>query len=167
MFSSMSTSGGWNDDMKRYDMKRYLVPATAAIVVIGMVFVVLSGGSDGGSTADGPPRDPMTGKTEFDIPVQDPVLVAEGDVLYQAKCAACHGVDLRGTAAGPPHLSVIYNPEHHGDGAFAVAVVNGVKAHHFDFGSMPPIPNVSEDDFIRILAYIRETQRTEGFVAYP
>jgi cytochrome c len=148
-------------------MKKLLVPAGIALVVIGVVIVVLSGGSGGGSSAEGMPRDPMTGKTEFNIPVQDPQLVSEGEPLYQANCAACHGLDLRGTAVGSPHLSVIYNPEHHSDGSFALAVVNGVKAHHFGFGDMPPIPTVSEDDFVRILSYIRETQRTEGFIAYP
>ncbi len=140
-------------------MKKFLLP-----VVIALVAAACSGAS---TAADGPPRDPMTGKTEFDIPVQDPQLVAEGEPLYQAACAACHGSDLRGTAVGPPHLSVIYNPEHHGDGAFAVAAVNGVKAHHYGFGNMPPIAGLTEGDFVRILAFIRETQRTEGFVAYP
>jgi mono/diheme cytochrome c family protein len=148
-------------------MRRFLIPTVIALAVIGVVVVVISGGSDGDSTAQGAPRDPMTGKTEFNIPVQDPDLVSGGEVLYQANCAACHGSDLRGTAVGPPHLSVIYNPDHHGDGAFALAAVSGVKAHHFGFGDMPAIPAVSEDDFTRILAYIRETQRTEGFVAYP
>lgn len=149
------------------NMKRFLAPAAIAVVVVAVVFIVFSSGSGGGSSADGAPRDPMTGKTEFDIPAQDPQLVAEGEPLYQASCAACHGSDLLGTAVGSPHLSVIYNPEHHGDGSFALAVVNGVKAHHFGFGDMPPISTVTEDNFVRILAYIRETQRTEGFVAYP
>ena len=148
-------------------MKKFLLPAGIAAAVIAVVFVVIGGGCGGDSTADGAPRDPMTGKTEFDIPTQDPQLVAEGEILYKASCAACHGSDLLGTAVGSPHLSVIYNPEHHGDGSFALAVINGVKAHHFEFGDMPPIPTVTEDDFTRILAYIRETQRTEGFVAYP
>ena len=149
-------------------MKKFLVPGAIALAVIAVVFVVVGGGGSGeGASTQGAPRDPMTGKTEFDIPIQDPELVSEGEVLYKAACAACHGSDLRGTAVGPPHLSVIYNPDHHGDGAFAVAVVNGVKAHHYGFGDMPPIATVTEDDFVRILAYIRETQRTEGFVAYP
>jgi mono/diheme cytochrome c family protein len=148
-------------------MKRFLIPAFGALAVVAVVFLVLGGGSGEGSGAEGAPRDPMTGKTEFDIPVQDPTLVAEGEDLYRAACAACHGSDLRGTAVGPPHLSVIYNPEHHGDGAFALAVVNGVKSHHYGFGDMPAIPTVTEENFARILAYIRETQRTEGFVAYP
>jgi len=151
-------------------MKKYLVPIGIVAAIVAVVFIVFGSGGDGGGGDAGtsePPRDPMTGKTEFDIPVQDPQLVAEGEVLYKSTCAACHGSDLLGTAVGPPHRSVIYNPEHHGDGAFAMAVINGVKAHHFQFGDMPALPTVSREDFTRILSYIREMQRTEGFVAYP
>lgn len=144
-------------------VKKYAVPMIVATVVAVVVVVVLSGGGESSSA----PRDPMTGKTEFDIPVQDPTLVAEGDVLYQANCAACHGSDLGGTAIGPSHLSVIYNPDHHGDGAFAAAVVTGVRAHHWEFGDMPVMPQITEADFNRIIAYIRENQRTRGFEAYP
>ncbi|MCL1592958.1 MAG: cytochrome c [Actinomycetia bacterium] len=144
-------------------MKKYAVPMIVAAVVVGIVFIVLSGGGESSSA----PRDPMTGKTEFDIPVQDPTLVAEGEVLYRASCAACHGSDLTGTAVGPSHLSVIYNPDHHGDEAFAVAVVTGVRAHHWEFGDMPAIPQITEEDFNRIIAYIRENQRLRGFEAYP
>ena len=109
----------------------------------------------------------MTGKTEFDIPVQNPALVAEGETMYQASCAACHGSDLRGTAVGPSHLSVIYNPDHHGEGAFAVAAITGVKAHHWRFGDMPPVAGITQEDMVRIIAFIREAQRTEGFEHYP
>ena len=148
-------------------MKKYLIPIGVVVAIVAVVFIVFGSGGEGESSASGPPRDPMTGKTEFDIPVQDPQLVAAGEVLYKSSCAACHGSDLLGTAVGPPHLSVIYNPEHHGDGAFAMAVINGVRSHHYGFGDMPAISTVTEEDFIRILAYIREMQRTEGFVAYP
>ncbi|MEE8458013.1 MAG: cytochrome c, partial [Acidimicrobiia bacterium] len=113
------------------------------------------------------PRDPMTGRSEFDIPVQDPVLVAEGEALYQVSCAACHGSDLRGTAIGPSHLSVIYNPDHHADGAFALAAISGVRSHHWNFGDMVPVPGLAQGDIDRIIAFIRETQRVEGFEAYP
>jgi len=143
-------------------LKKYAVPLIA-VAVIAVVIVVASGGEESSSG----PRDPMTGKTEFDIPIQDPILVAEGDVLYQASCAVCHGTNLRGTALGPSHLSVIYNPDHHSDGGFASAVVNGVQAHHWSFGDMPPMPQITADDFERIIAFIRENQRIEGFEAYP
>jgi len=148
-------------------MKKYLVPLGIVAAVVAVAFFVFGGSGGGDPETSGPPRDPMTGKTEFDIPIQDPQLVAEGEALYKSTCAACHGSDLLGTAVGPPHLSVIYNPEHHGDGAFAMAVINGVRAHHYEFGDMPALPTISREDFTRILSYIRETQRTEGFVAYP
>ena len=145
-------------------MRKYLAPLGIAAVFFAIVLIAFTGG---GSPSDGRVRDPMTGKSEFDIPVQDPELVARGDELYQSSCAACHGADLRGTAVGPSHLSVIYNPDHHGDGAFAVAVMNGVKAHHWQFGDMPPQPQISEEDFRAIIAFIRENQRIEGFEPYP
>ncbi len=132
--------------------------------VLAVVLLVMMGD---GSSSSSLPRDPMTGRTEFDIPSQDPVLVAEGEALYRVSCAACHGSDLRGTAIGPPHLSVIYNPDHHGDGAFARAALSGVRAHHWKFGDMPPVQGIAEDDLVRIIAFIRETQRIEGFEAYP
>ena len=128
-------------------------------VVIVVLVVVMGGGSA--------PQDPMTGSSEFGIPVQDPVLVAEGDVLYQENCGACHGSDLRGTDIGPSHLSVVYNPDHHGDAAFALAALNGVRSHHWDFGDMAPVPGLSQEDMDRIVAFVRENQRIEGFEPYP
>lgn len=158
MLEATSVAGG-----RCVVLKKYAVPLVLAAVV-AVVLVVVAVGGESPSSA---PRDPMTGQTEFDIPVQDPTLVAEGDVLYQASCAVCHGTDLRGTAIGPSHLSVIYNPDHHRDAGFASAVVNGVQAHHWDFGDMPAVPQVSAEDFERIIAFIRENQRVEGFEAYP
>ena len=110
-----------------------------------------------------------TSSTVFvaDIPPQDPALVAGGEMLYQASCAECHGVDLRGTDRGPSHLSGIYEPNHHADIAFLLAVRRGTPAHHWTFGAMAPVEGLSEDDVAAIVAYVREAQRTEGFEAYP
>jgi mono/diheme cytochrome c family protein len=141
-------------------MKRIAIPVFVAGVVFSVVAVVAFGGNSS-------PRDPMTGQSEFNIPTQDPVLVAEGGVLYEASCASCHGSDLRGTALGPSQLSVVYQPGHHPNEAYASAAFNGVRAHHWDFGDMAPVPGLSQDDMDRIVAYIRETQRTEGFEPYP
>lgn len=102
-----------------------------------------------------------------DIPPQDPGLVETGAELYEANCAQCHGSDLRGTDAGPSHLSEVYVPSHHGDGAFLVAVVAGSPEHHWDFGPMPPIDGLTESDVEAIVAFVRERQRLEGFEAYP
>ena len=101
------------------------------------------------------------------IPPQDQALVAEGDVLYQANCAECHGSDLRGTDKGPSHLSIVYEPNHHGDGAFALAAINGVRQHHWSFGDMAPVPGLDEGDMKRIVAFVRENQRIQGFEPYP
>lgn len=98
---------------------------------------------------------------------QDPVLVAEGADSYEASCAECHGSDLRGTEKGPSHLSILYEPGHHGDGAFQIAVLIGATAHHWDFGPMPPVEGLSEDDVEAIIAFVRQRQREEGFEPYP
>ena len=97
------------------------------------------------------------------IPPQDQTLVDAGAELYSANCAQCHGDDLRGTDKGPSHLSVIYEPGHHGDGAFLFAVTRGVRAHHWDFGDMPPVEGLTAADVEAIVAFVRETQRVEGF----
>jgi mono/diheme cytochrome c family protein len=101
------------------------------------------------------------------IEPQDPELVADGEELYAVSCAECHGADLRGTDKGPSHLSEVYVPGHHGDGAFRVAVVAGSPQHHWDFGPMMPVEGLSEADVTAIIAFVRETQRTEGFEPYP
>lgn len=98
---------------------------------------------------------------------QDPVLVAKGAQLYQASCAECHGSDLRGTDKGPSHLSILYQPGHHGDGAFQIAVLIGSTPHHWDFGPMPPIEGLSEVDVDAIIAFVRQRQHEEGFEPYP
>jgi mono/diheme cytochrome c family protein len=97
----------------------------------------------------------------------DAELVAAGSELYAASCAECHGEDLRGTDRGPSHLSVVYEPGHHADGAFLLAVRRGVPAHHWDFGPMPPVDGLSDDDVAAIVAFVREQQRMEGFEPYP
>ncbi len=100
-------------------------------------------------------------------PAQDSELVAQGEELFRVNCAQCHGFDLRGTNTGPPLLSEVYEPGHHGDGAFLVAVQSGSPQHHWDFGDMPPVPGLSAEDVDAIVAFVRERQRIEGFEPYP
>jgi mono/diheme cytochrome c family protein len=96
-----------------------------------------------------------------------PDMLATGQELYEQSCAECHGVDLRGTDKGPSHLSIVYEPSHHADGAFLVAVLRGARAHHWNFGDMPPIPNLESDEVAAITAYVRSVQQREGFEPYP
>ena len=103
----------------------------------------------------------------IEIPAQDPELVTTGGELYAVHCAECHGSDLRGTDKGPSHLSIVYEPNHHADGAFVFAIQGGSRAHHWSFGDMPPIEGLSSADVDSIIAFVRETQRLEGFEPYP
>lgn len=120
--------------------------------------VVLAASCGGGSAGD----DAGTG-----IEPQDPELVALGEDLYQANCASCHGIDLRGTDQGPSQLSVVYEPGHHGDAAYYLAVRNGVRQHHWTFGDMPAVEGLADPEIEAIVAYVRENQRINGFEPYP
>ena len=46
--------------------------------------------------------------------------------------------------------------------AFLLAAKQGVRAHHWPFGDMPPVPGVSEQDVGRIVAYVRTLQKANG-----
>lgn len=127
---------------------RTLLGAAGLIVV-----AACSSNADAGSDA-----------TEASVPPAE--LIATGEQLYQANCASCHGADLRGTDEGPSHLSIVYEPGHHGDFAFQLAVSDGVRQHHWPFGDMAPVPGLSTEDVDAIVAFVREQQRVQGFEPY-
>lgn len=87
---------------------------------------------------------------------------ALGKKLYAANCASCHGADLKGSDKGPPMLHKVYEPSHHSDVAFQLAVKNGVRAHHWKFGDMAPVPAMTPDEVVHITAFIRAEQRKVG-----
>ena len=87
---------------------------------------------------------------------------AEGDALYQRDCARCHGEDALGALSGPPLLHRVYQPTHHADAAFLLAVRAGVRAHHWNFGDMEALPGVTAEDVGAITSYIRWLQRETG-----
>ena len=91
----------------------------------------------------------------------------DGSALYAARCAACHGADLRGTGMGPSQLSIVYEPNHHPDDSFRAAIRDGVSPHHWDFGPMPAVSGLDDEEITAIIAYIREVQQREGFEPYP
>jgi mono/diheme cytochrome c family protein len=144
-------------------MKRLIVP----LVAVGLVIAVIVVSDDGGSAGDESSDNGIISADQFNIPIQESALVAEGEVLYQASCAACHGSDLRGTELGPSHLSVVYQPGHHSDITFTLAARNGVRSHHWPFGDMAPVEGLSDADLEVIVAFVRETQRLNGFEPYP
>jgi mono/diheme cytochrome c family protein len=87
----------------------------------------------------------------------------DGAGLYAASCSACHGSDLRGTQLGPSLLSIVYEPSHHPDESFRSAIRNGVKAHHWNFGDMPPVTGLTDEEIELVIAHVRSVQEAEGF----
>ena len=86
----------------------------------------------------------------------------EGAALFGMTCAACHGAGAVGTALGPPLVHQLYEPGHHSDHSIRSAVQNGVPAHHWAFGDMPPVVGLSEAQVDTIICYIRELQLAQG-----
>ena len=87
---------------------------------------------------------------------------AAGELAYNNSCASCHGPNLQGTRQGPPFIHKVYEPSHHGDEAFYRAIANGVRAHHWRFGDMPPVSGVTRQEAEGIVAYVRQLQRENG-----
>jgi mono/diheme cytochrome c family protein len=96
-----------------------------------------------------------------DLPAT-PAAHREGEQLFNANCSSCHGLKGAGTLTGPPLVHIIYEPNHHGDASFQLAVQRGVVAHHWRFGNMPPVPGVTPDQTTLITSYIRWVQRQAG-----
>ncbi len=98
--------------------------------------------------------------------VKVPVLSKAGQAGKQSfddYCSACHGENAAGRdGKGPPLVHKLYEKNHHGDSAFYSAANIGVRAHHWPFGNMPPVANISQDELTAIIGYVRELQRANG-----
>ena len=87
----------------------------------------------------------------------------QGSLLFNDNCASCHGVNAAGQkGVAPPLIHKIYEPGHHADISFLLAAKNGVRAHHWPFGNMPPVPSVNAEDVAQIVRFIRSVQRANG-----
>jgi len=86
-----------------------------------------------------------------------------GRLAFEVNCASCHGVNAAGKdGVAPPLVHIIYEPNHHSDISFQRAAKNGVKAHHWRFGNMPPVPGITDNEISLITNYVRELQRANG-----
>ena len=85
-----------------------------------------------------------------------------GEVLFNAKCAQCHGANASGSDKGPPLVHKIYEPNHHGDASFHNAALNGARAHHWRFGDMPPVEGIMPAEIDQIIVYVRSLQKQHG-----
>ena len=104
--------------------------------------------------------------TDTDTEAADVVALAadaDGATIYTARCASCHGADLGGTNKGPSQLSIVYEPNHHGDDAYRSAVRNGAPQHHWPFGDMLAVPDITDEQVEAVIVYIRAEQQRLGF----
>lgn len=86
-----------------------------------------------------------------------------GERVFNFACSECHGENAAGrNGVAPPLVHIIYEPSHHSDEAFQVAVRGGVRSHHWNFGNMPPIEGLSRAEVRAIATFIRELQRENG-----
>ena len=111
------------------------------------------------------PEDHHPSSTGGQTTLTIPAFTAEaeaGHALFEENCVTCHGPHATGSDQGPPLVHRIYEPNHHGDVSFRLAAKNGVRAHHWNFGNMPPVEGVSDEDVIKITRYVRELQKANG-----
>jgi mono/diheme cytochrome c family protein len=132
--------------------------ALAVIAIAGMAVAwrFLGGSGDDAQVADGGPL----------VEVAVPELSGDaerGRMVFAQNCASCHGENAAGrNGYGPPLVHKIYEPSHHGDQAFYLAARQGVRAHHWPFGNMPPVEGVEDREIALVVSYIRTLQRENG-----
>ncbi|QIE47734.1 cytochrome c (plasmid) [Pseudohalocynthiibacter aestuariivivens] len=142
-----------------------------------VAFFVLSAGAVFWKMTQGPSQrmghsmvPPDTSQLQPGAPIVEVSLPAElsaeaqmGKRAYEAKCAECHGTNAAGqNGVAPPLVHKIYEPNHHSDMAFVLAAKNGVRAHHWRFGNMPPVKGLTDADVKLIALYVRELQKENG-----
>ncbi len=120
--------------------------------------------------AESPASTGTMGTTAVATPIVEVTLPADlsseaeiGKRVFDAKCASCHGENAAGQdGVAPPLVHKIYEPGHHSDAAFLLAVKNGVRSHHWNFGSMPPVEGLTSAEVQYLARYVRELQRANG-----
>lgn len=131
-------------------MRRLVLLFGSAVAVVAMV-LFFRGAPTGGGSGDS--------LAEVTVPQLTDIQM-QGEAVFKTNCASCHGVNAAGKDGfGPPLVHKIYEPSHHGDMAFVLAVKQGVRAHHWKFGNMPPVAGVSDQEIQAIIAYVRALQR--------
>jgi mono/diheme cytochrome c family protein len=109
-----------------------------------------------------------SGRPELRIDARDPARVARGRVVYEQRCAVCHGQRLEGQAnwrvrlpngrlPAPPHDDTGHT-WHHADEVLFAIVKNGLVPPYAPAGyesDMPAFgPAISDEDIRAALAYV-------------
>ena len=137
-----------------------------AAVALAAFLLAVSCGADAGDAGDSLAAETtLPSSTALPSPSSTAAApaVPDGAAVYQQYCAECHGVDLRGTDKGPSQLSIIYEPNHHGDYAYRVAIREGTREHHWWFGDMPPVEGITDLEIEQVISFIRAEQQRLGF----
>lgn len=138
-------------------MKTQVLMAAFAVIAIAAGYVLLTQEAS-------PPDVAAAGAPLMNVKV--PQLTGgalKGEALFNDNCASCHGRNAAGRdGSGPPLVHKIYEPNHHADGSFYLAVMRGVRAHHWPFGDMPPVEGVGQEQVASIVTYVRTLQRENG-----
>ncbi len=123
----------------------------------------------------------MTNKDRLNVVTPPPEFIAneqKGELLYSEFCSECHGtisnrksnrqanrelngesnIIAAGTTQGPPLIHHIYKSDHHSDMFFYKAVQFGTYQHHWRFGNMPPVKNITPQQTGHIIKFIRVKQ---------
>ena len=143
--------------------KMGLMIAVAAFAGAGLF--LWSNSNDGRQPGDQPDATTPQGAAMAKVSLPDSLSEQAkiGERAFNAACAECHGDNAAGRQGmGPPLVHKIYEPSHHGDMAFHLAVQNGVRAHHWSFGNMPPQSGLTKSDVSAIVTYVRELQQDNG-----
>ncbi len=131
--------------------------------IVLVIVIVMAGCQKEPSYSSSPPAASTSPPSLSAAPAAGtPAELAKGEALFNSHCAACHGQKAMGTKHGPPFIDRIYEPNHHADATFQLAARNGVRAHHWLYGNMPPVEGVTESDVNEIIGYIRWLQRQAG-----
>jgi len=139
--------------MKRPNSKLYVVTLVLALVAVAGYFWLYPGQPE-----------VKTGQPIVVVNIPELSIASQsGKQAFDKYCASCHGSNAAGQEGrAPPLIHRIYEPNHHGDMAFFLAAKNGVRAHHWPFGNMPPAEGISEAEIRNIILYVRELQRANG-----
>ncbi|OBY25022.1 c-type cytochrome [Leisingera sp. JC1] len=144
-------------------MRKTIAIAVAAAVLTASAFFVYNSTGRNDAAAQRSVLEPGAPLSAVKLPADLSETALIGKRAFDAVCADCHGENAAGrNGMGPPLVHKIYEPSHHGDAAFLLAVRNGVRAHHWEFGSMPPQQGLTDGDVKGITRYVRELQKANG-----
>lgn len=140
--------------------KKYVFLAAILVVIIAYGLSNLSGETSNIKNVS------LSNSQNFMVDVKLPALNTlekVGEQSFNKYCANCHGLGGAGKKnVAPPLIHKIYEPNHHADIAFQFAAQRGVRAHHWPFGNMPPVKDITLLEIKNITNYIRVIQRANG-----